>query len=265
MEGIWRTHGIGRNPKVWRRTAATKVRNENMTLRIIPAEDVCENAHNDDCGIESEIEKRFKYVINYFQKNNPSPTTELKHKNGYELLVATILSAQCTDKRVNMATHSLFEKYPTVDSLSKATADDVYPYISSITFANNKSNYLIGMAKMLVEKYNGNIPIDEKKLQKLPGVGRKTANVVMATLFNKPTIAVDTHVFRISERIGLTSGAKTPLETEEQLSLHTPKDVMSKMSHWLILHGRYICKANNPECSNCGIRDVCRHYEINKQ
>lgn len=235
-----------------------------MTLKIIPAEDVCEDICNDNCGIESEIEKRFKYVVEYFQKNNPNPTTELKHKNGYELLVATILSAQCTDKRVNMTTPALFEKYPTPDALSKATADDVYQYISSVTFANNKSNYLIGMAKMLVEKYNGNIPIDEKKLQKLPGVGRKTANVVMATLFNKPTIAVDTHVTRVSERIGLTCDAKTPLEIEEQLSLHTPKDLMSKMSHWLILHGRYICKAKNPECPMCGIREVCRHREINK-
>ena len=235
-----------------------------MTLRIIPAEDVCENTHNDNCGIESEIEKRFKYVINYFQNHNPNPTTELRHKNGYELLVATILSAQCTDKRINMTTPALFEKYPNPDSLARATPEDVYQYISSVTFANNKSNYLVGMAKMLVEKYNGNIPIDEKKLQKLPGVGRKTANVVMATLFDKPTIAVDTHVTRVSGRIGLTYDTKTPLETEEQLSLHTPKDVMSKMSHWLILHGRYVCRAKNPECSNCGIRDVCRHYEISK-
>lgn len=232
-----------------------------MKIELISAEDVS----TEMCGIESEIEKRFKYVINYFQKHNPNPTTELEHKNGYELLVATILSAQCTDKRINMTTPALFEKYPNPDSLARATQEDVYQYISSVTFANNKSNYLVGMAKMLVEKYNGNIPTDEKKLQKLPGVGRKTANVVMATLFNKPTIAVDTHVFRISERIGLTSGAKTPLETEEQLSLHTPKDVMSKMSHWLILHGRYICKAKDPECSKCGIREVCRHYEINKQ
>lgn len=231
-----------------------------MNIELISANDV----QTETCGIESEIEKRFKYVISYFQKHNPNPTTELEHKNGYELLVATILSAQCTDKRVNMYTPSLFEKYPTPDALSKATADDVYPYISSITFANNKSNYLIGMAKMLVDKYNGNIPIDEKKLQKLPGVGRKTANVVMATLFNRPTIAVDTHVFRISERIGLTHGAKTPLETEEQLALHTPKDVMSKMSHWLILHGRYICTAKNPECNKCEIREVCRQYEIDK-
>lgn len=228
-----------------------------MTIKLIPAEDV----EIETCGIESEIEKRFKYVIEYFQKHNPNPTTELRHKNGYELLVATILSAQCPDKRVNMVTPALFEKYPTPDLLAKATPEEVYQYISSCTFANNKSNYLVGMAKKLIEKYNGNIPMDENKLQKLPGVGRKTANVIMATLFNKPTIAVDTHVIRVSERIGLTCDAKTPLETEEQLSLHTPKDIMSKMSHWLILHGRYICKAKNPECPMCGIREVCIYYE----
>jgi endonuclease-3 len=231
-----------------------------MTLELIPAEDVSENACNETCGIESEIEKRFKYVIDYFQKHNPNPTTELKHKNGYELLVATILSAQCTDKRVNMVTPALFEKYPTPDALARATPDDIYQYISSCTFANNKSGYLVGMAKMLIEKYNGNIPVDVNKLQKLPGVGRKTANVVVATLFNKPTIAVDTHVMRVSERIGLTTDAKTPLEFEEQLVLYTPKDVMYKMSHWLILHGRYICTARDPQCNKCGIREICRYY-----
>lgn len=231
-----------------------------MTLKIIPAEDVYENTHNENCGIESEIEKRFKYVIDYFQKNNPNPTTELKHKNGYELLVATILSAQCTDKRVNMVTPALFEKYPTPDSLAKATPDDIYQYISSVTFAGNKSGYLSEMAKMLVEKYNGNIPVDMSKLQKLPGVGRKTASVVVATLFNKPIIAVDTHVMRVSERIGLTSDAKNPLEFEEQLVLYTPKEVMHKMSHWLILHGRYTCMARNPQCNKCGIREICRDY-----
>jgi endonuclease-3 len=231
-----------------------------MTLELIPAEDVSEDTCNDTCGIESEIEKRFKYVINYFQKINPNPTTELKHKNGYELLVATILSIQCTDKRVNMITPDLFEDYPTPDDLAKATPDDIYQYISSCTFANNKSDYLVGMAKILVEKYHGNIPADVNKLQKLPGVGRKTANVIVATLFNKPTIAVDTHVMRVSDRIGLTTDANTPLKVEEQLVLYTPKDVAHKMSHWLILHGRYICTAKDPRCPKCGIREICRYY-----
>lgn len=237
-----------------------------MTLELVSKEEVSEeevseDAHSDTCGIECEIEKRFEYVIDYFKKHNPNPTTELKHKNGYELLVATILSAQCTDKRVNMVTPALFEKYPTPDDLAMATSDDIYQYINSVTFANNKSGYLAGMAKMLVNKYDGNIPSDVNKLQKLPGVGRKTANVVLATLFNEPTIAVDTHVMRISERIGLTTDANTPLEVEEQLVLHTPKDVMHKMSHWLILHGRYTCTAKNPKCNKCGIREVCRYYD----
>lgn len=219
------------------------------------------------CCIESEIEKRskqleavFKCVIEYFQEHNPNPTTELKYKNSYELLVAVILSARCTDKRVNSVTQKLFEKYPTPASLSKATSEDVYQCISSVTFPNNKSDYLVGMAKMLMAKYDGNIPTDENKLQKLPGVGKKTANVVMATLFNTPTIAVDTHVFRVAERIGLSTNAGTPSETAEQLSLYTPKSVMSKMSHWLVLHGRYVCKARNPECGQCGIREFCRYY-----
>lgn len=218
------------------------------------------------CGIESETEKCskqteniFKRVIEYFQKENPNPTTELIYKNPYELLVAVILSARCTDKRVNSITPRLFEKYPTPDALSKATPEEVYEYISSITFPNNKSNYLVGMAKTLVDKYGGNIPTDENRLQKLPGVGKKTASVVMATLFSKPTIAVDTHVFRVADRIGLSTNATTPSETAEQLSLHTPKNVMSKMSHWLVLHGRYICTARNPECGKCGIREFCRY------
>ena len=227
-----------------------------MDIKLVPSEDVSIETY----GIEGEIEKRFRYVIDYFQEHNPNPTTELKYKNGYELLVATILSAQCIDKRINMITPALFEKYPTPDALAKATPDDVYPYISSVAFANNKSDYLVGMAEMLVTKYNGNIPTDGNKLQKLPGVGRKTANVIMGTLFNKPIIAVDIHALRISERIGLTTDAKTPSEAEEQLILHTPKDVMSKMSHWLNLHGRYICTFKNPKCNKCGIKETCRYY-----
>ncbi len=230
-----------------------------MTLEIIPAEDVTEDTSN-NTNKEKEIKKRFLYVINYFYKNNPNPDTELKHKNGYELLVATILSAQCPDKRVNMVTPALFEKYPNPEALSKATSDDIFQYISSVTFANNKSDYLERMAKILVDKYNSDIPKDVNKLQKLPGVGRKTAHVILATLFNMPVIAVDTHVMRVSERIGLTTGAKNPLEVEEQLMLYTPKGAMHKISHWLILHGRYICTARNPKCNQCEIREICRYF-----
>jgi endonuclease III len=234
-----------------------------MSIELIPNDNTCKT-----CGIESEIEKRskqleavFRCVIEYFQEHNPNPTTELRYKNPYELLIAVILSARCTDKRVNSVTKKLFEKYPTPDALSKATSGDVYSYISSVTFPNNKSDYIIGTAKMLVDKYDGNVPIDDKKLQKLPGVGKKTASVVMATLFNAPTIAVDTHVTRVSDRIGLSTNATTSSEIAEQLSLYTPKNVRSKMSHWLVLHGRYICKATSPECGQCGIREHCRYYE----
>lgn len=226
-------------------------------IRLVPAEEI-----SDTYDIEEETKKRFEFIIEYFKKVNPNPTTELKHKNPYELLVATILSAQTTDKRVNMSTPTLFEKYPTIDKLAGATPEEVYPFISSINYANNKSNYLVRMAKMVMTKYNSKIPEDTDELQNLPGVGRKTANVIVATLFNKPVIAVDTHVLRVAERIGLTTDAKNPLESEEQLARYTPKDVMSKMSHWLILHGRYICTARNCQCKKCGISNICRYYRL---
>ena len=235
-----------------------------MNVKLVPVEDVSESTYDKTCGIESEVEKRFKYVIDYFQKHNPDPTTELKYKNGYELLVAVILSARCTDKRVNMVTPALFEKYPSFDKLAKAKTDDVYDCINSITFPNNKADYLVRMANMVITRFKGELPKNENELEKLPGVGRKTANVVVATLFNKPTIGVDIHVSRVSERIGLTTGAKNPLETEEQLANNVPKEVASKMSHWLILHGRHICTAIGPKCNRCGTKDVCRYYDINK-
>ncbi len=222
-----------------------------------------EQMSNQPYNVEEYTKNLFDVVIDYFQKNNPSPTTELKYRNGYELLVATILSARCPDKRVNMVTPKLFEIYPTPDKLAVATPDDVLQYIGSVTFPNNKSDYLVRMAKMLVEKFDGVVPEDEEDLQKLPGVGRKTANVIAATLFNKSAIAVDTHVLRVAERIGLTTDAETPLQSEEQLLMYTPKEVMPKMSHWLILHGRYICTARDPKCQICGINKVCRYYEIN--
>ena len=227
-----------------------------MTIELIPVEDMSNETYN----TEEETKKRFKFVIDYFQKTNPNPTTELKHKNPYELLVATILSAQTTDKRVNMVTPALFEKYPTVDILAKAAPDDVYRFISSVNYANNKSNYLVGMAKMIITRYSGQIPENPDELQNLPGVGRKTAHVIATTLFNKPVIAVDTHVHRVADRIGLTTDAENPLETEEQLTRYTPKEVMPKISHWLILHGRYICTARSPQCQKCGINKVCRYY-----
>jgi endonuclease III len=227
-----------------------------MTIELISANDMSNETHD---ILSEETKKRFEFIIEYFQKTNPNPTTELKHKNGYELLVATILSAQATDKRVNMITPGLFEKYPTIDKLAKATSEEVYPFISSINYANNKSNYIVRMANMVMTKYSGNIPEDPTELQNLPGVGRKTAHVIAATLFNKPVIAVDTHVMRVAERIGLTTDAKNPLESEEQLSIYTPKEVMSKISHWLILHGRYICTARSPQCKKCEINKVCRY------
>jgi endonuclease-3 len=161
-----------------------------------------------------------------------------------------------------MTTPKLFEKYPTIDKLAKAAPEDVYSFIGSVNYANNKSNYLVRMANMVITRYNGKIPEDTEELQNLPGVGRKTAHVIAATLFNRPVIAVDTHVARVSERIGLTTDAKSPLETEEQLIIYTPKDVISKMSHWLVFHGRYTCMARNPQCKTCGINKVCKYYEV---
>ena len=202
-------------------------------------------------------------IFETLEKNNPKPTTELNFQNHFELLIAVILSAQATDKRVNMITPALFEKFPTVDKLAKATPEEVYQYISSINYGNNKSSYLVRSANMIMSKYNGKIPENPVELENLPGVGRKTAHVIVATLFNKPVLAVDTHVARVSERIGLTTGAESPLDTEEQLLMYTPKEVISKISHWLILHGRYICTAKSPLCKQCGINKVCRYYEIN--
>lgn len=229
-----------------------------MVLEPIPDSDVSKDAQDTDEN--NEIKKRFEYIIEYFKRTNPNPTTELKYRNGYELLVATILSAQTTDKRVNSVTPALFQKYPTPNDLAKATPDEVYQHVNSVNYADNKSNYLVMMANMLVNKYGSNIPENDYDLQTLPGVGRKTAHVILATLFNKPVIAVDTHVLRVAERIGLTTDANKPLGSEEQLMIYTPKDAMSKISHWLILHGRYICTARNPQCKKCEIRTVCRYY-----
>lgn len=202
--------------------------------------------------------KRYKFFIEYFQKERPIAQSELNYNNAYELLVAVILSAQCTDKRVNMITPNLFKLYPTPEKLSQSTPEEVFEIIKSISYPNNKAKHLVNMAKTLVEKFQSQVPDTMDKLQELSGVGRKTANVIMAVIFNKPNMPVDTHVFRVSERIGLTTNAKTPLETEKQLTKNIPPNLIPIAHHWLILHGRYICTARNPKCKECGLNSICR-------
>lgn len=206
------------------------------------------------------LKNKYKYIIEYFEKNMPVAESELNFENPYQLIVAVILSAQCTDKRVNMTTPALFERYPDADALSKASVEDIYGLIKSISYPNNKAKNLLGMAKTLMSDFQGVVPDDVEKLQTLPGVGRKTANVVASVAFNKPAMAVDTHVFRVSARIGLTKNAKNPLETERQLVRYIPESVIPKAHHWLILHGRYVCKARKPECEKCGINTICEYF-----
>ena len=206
------------------------------------------------------LKNKYKYIIGYFEENMPVAESELNFENPYQLIVAVILSAQCTDKRVNMTTPALFERYPDAEALSKASVEDIYELIKSISYPNNKSKNLLGMAKVLMSDFNGVVPDDVDKLQTLPGVGRKTANVVASVAFNKPAMAVDTHVFRVSARIGLTKNAKNPLETERQLVKYIPESVIPKAHHWLILHGRYVCKARKPECEKCGINTICEYF-----
>jgi endonuclease-3 len=205
--------------------------------------------------------ERFDLVISYFQENRPIAETELNYATPYELLVAVILSAQCTDKRVNIITPGFFEVFPDVYSLSKASSEKVFSLIKSCSYPNNKTNHLLGMAKMLVEEFNGEVPSDIIQLQKLPGVGRKTANVIASVAFNLPALAVDTHVHRVSARIGLTSNAKTPLHTEEQLVKYIPENLLAIAHHWLILHGRYVCVARNPKCNECGLTQFCVYFK----
>jgi len=203
---------------------------------------------------------RFKAVIDYFKIARPEAETELVYSNAYELLTAVILSAQCTDKRVNMTTPALFAQYPNITSLAKARYDDLFAIIKSISFPGNKTRHLIGMANMVMEKFGGKIPMTVEELVQLPGVGRKTANVITSVIDKQPNMAVDTHVFRVSARIGLTVNAKTPLATEKQLIKYIPKELIHKFHHWLILHGRYICLARNPKCNECGLKPVCKYY-----
>lgn len=207
--------------------------------------------------------ERFEKVIAYFLENKPVAETELDYNSPYELIVAVVLSAQCTDKRVNMITPKFFEKFPNEDYLSVATVDDVFELIKSCSYPNNKAKHLVGMANMLKEDFNGIVPDDVDTLQKLPGVGRKTANVIASVVFNKPALAVDTHVFRVADRIGLSTNAKNPLQTEQQLIKHIPEELIPIAHHWLILHGRYVCIARKPKCHECGITNLCKYFEKN--
>ncbi|HPF94580.1 MAG TPA: endonuclease III [Tenuifilaceae bacterium] len=208
--------------------------------------------------------ERYQKTIEYFKQNMPVAETELNHTNPYELIVATILSAQCTDKRVNIITPAFFDRFPTPEALAVAQQEAVYEVIKSCSYPNNKAKNLIGMAKGVVERFNGEIPTDLKALQTLPGVGRKTANVVASVAFNTAAIAVDTHVFRVAKRIGLSHNAKTPLETEKQLMQFIPEELWAVAHHWLILHGRYTCIARNPKCPECALKEVCKEYNKKK-
>jgi len=205
-------------------------------------------------------QERYKHFLEYFSTHQPDAETELHYGNPFQLLIAVILSAQCTDKRINQVTPALFERYPTPESLAASTSDEVFTYIRSVSYPNNKAKHLVGMAKILVDVFKGEVPSAIEDLQKMPGVGRKTANVISSVVFAAPAIAVDTHVFRVSDRIGLTTKARTPLAVEKQLVANLPENTLAIAHHWLILHGRYICVARNPKCEICPISWFCRYY-----
>lgn len=208
-------------------------------------------------------QERYRLFVEYFSEHQPEAVTELHYTNPYELLVAVILSAQCTDKRINQVTPALFDRFPTPESLSLSTSEEVFTYIRSVSYPNNKAKHLVGMAKMLVHDFGSEVPGDVKELQKMPGVGRKTANVIASVVFDIPAIAVDTHVFRVSNRIGLTNNARTPLAVEKQLIKFLPRERLAIAHHWLILHGRYICIARKPKCDICPLTHFCKYYEKN--
>lgn len=208
--------------------------------------------------------ERYAAVLEYFEKNVGLAETELHYGNPYELLVAVILSAQCTDKRVNLTTPKLFEDYPNAEALSKADSDTIFQYIKSISYPNNKSKHLVNMAKMLVNDFKGIVPSEVDELVKLPGVGRKTANVIASVVYDKPTMAVDTHVFRVSNRIGLTTNAKNPLQSEKELVKFIPESLIPRAHHWLILHGRYTCLARAPKCEKCSLTSYCKYFQKHK-
>ncbi len=209
--------------------------------------------------------ERYAFIIYWFQKNMPEAETELHYENPFQLLIAVILSAQCTDKRINMVTPALFNAFPTPETLAQASFEDIEPFIRSVTFANNKTKHLMGMAKMLVEDFGGEVPDTVDELVKLPGVGRKTANVITSVIYEQPNMAVDTHVFRVSARIGLTTNAKNVLQSEKQLIANIPQELVHKAHHWLILHGRYTCVARRPKCERCGLTSICKYYKSDMQ
>lgn len=209
-------------------------------------------------------QERFREVIEWFEANMPSPESELNYTNAYELLVAVILSAQCTDKRINMVTPALFKAFPTPELMAASTVDDIYNLIRSVSYPNNKAKNLHLMAGRLSSVYGGVVPSDVKELQTLAGVGRKTANVVVSVLFGQAAMAVDTHVFRVSNRIGLTTNSKTPLQSEQQLMKYIPTEKVARAHHWLILHGRYVCMARSPKCEVCGLTPWCKMYNSKK-
>ena len=204
--------------------------------------------------------QRYEGILSWFQENMPSPQTELNYDTPFHLLLAVILSAQCTDKRINMVTPALFDAYPEPRDLAVASVDEVFEYIKSVTFPNNKARHLVNAARLIVDEFGGELPADIDKLMKLPGVGRKTANVMLSVVWNKAAMAVDTHVFRVSNRIGLTDDSKSPLETEKTLVANIPENLIALARHWLILHGRYVCTARKPNCLECGIRQFCKTY-----
>lgn len=206
------------------------------------------------------IKERYRLFVEYFSKANPTAETELHYSNPFELLVAVILSAQCTDKRVNMVTKDFFRRFTNPTELADADVEEVFEYIKSISYPNNKAKHLVGMAKILVDEFKSVVPANIDDLQKMPGVGRKTANVIASVVYQKPVMAVDTHVFRVAERLGLTTNAKTPLEAEKQLTKHLPEEVIHVAHHWLILHGRYVCVARKPKCGICEIKHFCKSY-----
>ena len=209
--------------------------------------------------------QRFEGCIGWFAENMPIAESELHYDNAFQLLVAVMLSAQCTDKRVNMVTPALFEAYPTAQAMSEATKDDILGYIHSVSYPNSKAEHLLATARRLVEAYDGVVPDNTADLQTLPGVGRKTANVVCAVIYQQPTMAVDTHIFRVAERIGLTTGSRSPYQTEMQLVRYIPQKLIPKAHHWLLLHGRYVCQARKPHCSECGLTTWCRQYQQEKK
>lgn len=204
---------------------------------------------------------RFQHILAWFETNMPVAESELHFANPFQCLVAVMLSAQCTDKRVNMVTPALFAAYPTPESLAAATSDEVFEYVKSVSYPRSKAEHLVQMAQRLTEVYHGEVPDTIEELQTLQGVGRKTANVVCAVIWNQPTMAVDTHIFRVSERLGLTTNSKNPLQTERQLVRYIPAEVIPKAHHWLLLHGRYICQARKPKCEQCGLKEFCRFFE----